>query len=96
MSTGDLTTLQERMWGLKEKSPYRRFHQSVGGCVCIRGYLWELTYSEMGPPDSRQNTGVPCPSCNCSRCGGSGWLDTLDVANNDPCASRRVCPDCRR
>ena len=39
--------------------PYRTKH---GETICIDGQLWTLTYSEMGPPDSRQNIG-PCPHC---------------------------------
>lgn len=31
---------------------------------CHAGYLWELSHSEMGPPDQRQNTGQRCPLCN--------------------------------
>lgn len=34
-----------------------------GERICEDGYLWDLTYSEMGPPDSRQIHG-PCPFCN--------------------------------
>ncbi len=33
-----------------------------GDIVCRDGQLWGLTYSEMGPPDSRQCIG-PCPQC---------------------------------
>ena len=38
--------------------------KKYGDQVCIGGWMWELTYSEMGPPDSRQNTGNRCPLCN--------------------------------
>jgi hypothetical protein len=38
--------------------------KQYGERVCRGGYLWELTYSEMAPPDQRQNTGIPCPSCS--------------------------------
>lgn len=45
---------------------------------CHGGYLWELTYSEMGPPGQRANTGRRCPKCSpvaagleyCDVCGG--------------------------
>ena len=43
---------------------------------CIDGYLWELTYSEMGPPDSRQNTGIKCPLCK-------GRIPTDDESESD-------------
>lgn len=33
-----------------------------GETVCRNGVLWTLTYSEMGPPDSRQAWGE-CPHC---------------------------------
>lgn len=36
--------------------------RSHGETICKDGYLWQLTYSEMGPPGSRQNSG-PCPFC---------------------------------
>ncbi len=38
--------------------------KKYGDQVCINGWMWELTYSEMGPPDSRQNTGIRCSLCN--------------------------------
>lgn len=38
-----------------------------GDRVCIRGYMWELTYSECAPPDQRQNTGEKCPHCHPKR-----------------------------
>lgn len=44
----------------KPKCPLDKPH---GEIVCRDGYLWALTYSEMGPPDSRQNEG-PCRHCN--------------------------------
>lgn len=40
------------------------FHSKYGELICIDGWLWGLTYSEMGPPDSRQSTGIRCPTCN--------------------------------
>jgi|GEM_PF-5261630 len=39
------------------------YHRKYGDRICIGGYLYELTYSEMGPTDSRQNTGDRCPAC---------------------------------
>ncbi len=33
-----------------------------GDIVCRDGYLWQLTYSEMGPPDQRDCIG-PCKYC---------------------------------
>lgn len=45
---------------MTEKCPNAK---KYGERVCIGGYMWELTYSEMGPPDSRQNTGDRCPYC---------------------------------
>lgn len=41
------------------KCPLQTKH---GDTICIGGQLWELTYSEMGPPDSRQSAGE-CPHC---------------------------------
>ena len=38
------------------------FGKEYGATICKDGYLWKLTYSEMGPPGSRQNAG-PCPFC---------------------------------
>jgi len=40
------------------------YHSKFGDTICANGYLWELTYSEMGPPNSRQNTGLKCPICS--------------------------------
>ena len=57
-----------------------------GDTICVDGTLWELTYSEMGPPDSRQNAG-PCPYCAqpraCAECG---------INPSDPPSS--LCPAC--
>jgi hypothetical protein len=39
--------------------PYRDQYEAK----CIDGQIWILTYSEMGPPDSRQANG-PCPYCS--------------------------------
>ena len=44
---------------LKEDCPFRHSH---GENICVDGVLWALTYSEMGPPDSRQWWGE-CPHC---------------------------------
>jgi len=41
------------------KCPYPK---QYGDVICEDGKLWVLTYSEMGPPDSRQSNG-PCPYC---------------------------------
>jgi hypothetical protein len=39
--------------------------RKYGDIICIDGALWALTYSEMGPPDSRQYFG----ECEyCKRC----------------------------
>lgn len=43
-----------------EKCPLQT---KYGEIVCRDGVLWALTYSEMGPPDSRQWFGI-CPHCN--------------------------------
>lgn len=45
---------------MAEHCPYPK---KYGDTICVDGTLWELTYSEMGPPDSRQNAG-PCPWCS--------------------------------
>jgi hypothetical protein len=50
------------------------YHTKHGDRICIDGYLWELTYSEMGPPGSRQATGVKCPECHPSVPGQEGRL----------------------
>ena len=36
--------------------------REYGDIVCRNGVLWALTYSEMGPPDSRQWFGE-CADC---------------------------------
>jgi hypothetical protein len=43
-----------------EKCPLDKPH---GDVVCREGVLWGLTYSEMGPPDSRSAIG----DCSCCR-----------------------------
>lgn len=43
----------------KKKCP---LDTKYGETVCRNGVLWELTYSEMGPPDQRQVVG-DCPHC---------------------------------
>lgn len=53
------------MNSLAQRIPEERkcpLDRPYGDIVCRDGQLWALTYSEMGPPDSRQNEG-PCPHC---------------------------------
>lgn len=44
---------------LKDDCPFRK---PSGEFVCVDGVLWTLTYSEMGPPDSRQ-AWADCDHC---------------------------------
>jgi general stress protein YciG len=47
----------------RKRCPLRTTH---GERICIDGVVWELTYSEMAPPDQRQAAG-DCPHCAGSR-----------------------------
>ncbi len=48
---------------LKSDCPFRH---SNGENICVHGVIWTLTYSEMGPPGSRQAWG------SCDHCAPSG------------------------
>ena len=64
-----------------------------GDRICIDGTLWDRTYSEMRPSDSRQHAG-PCPYCNCKRCGGTGWLEPIGPKSDGSYITSRPCPGC--
>jgi len=59
------------------------YHSKFGDKVCVDGYLWELTYSEMGPPNSRQNTGLKCPTCS-----GMSISSQLSNSDSEDCDNR--------
>ena len=65
-----------------------------GDVICEDGLLWQLSYSEMGPPDQRQCIGE-CPTCHCKKCGGTGWLDGKDFPDGSS-STCRPCPACSR
>jgi hypothetical protein len=43
-------------------NPLCPYPTTYGNIICKDGELWALTYSEMGPPDSRQSCGE-CEYC---------------------------------
>lgn len=62
------------------KCPYPTEH---GDVVCKGGVLWGLTYSDMGPPDSRQRMGN-CPFC------------CFHVSSLEDAEGRVVCCQCNK
>jgi hypothetical protein len=55
------------------------YHSKYGDRICIDGWLWELTYSEMAPPDSRQATGIKCPTCASVKAAALAVVDSSTV-----------------